>query len=179
MSNSNSSPHASSENHEEHESPIRTPQQLIVVVALSFIVPIIVIVLLTKYVSSSVKVGAGSDALTPEAIAERIAPIGRVATEPEAGTVAAAASVVKAALRSGPEVYGAACAACHTAGVLGAPKMGDAAGWKPRLSAGLDALVNSSLKGKGAMPAQGGGAYSDEEIRKAVIHMVNGSGGSF
>ncbi|MFZ8914303.1 MAG: c-type cytochrome [Burkholderiaceae bacterium] len=179
MSNSNSSSHASSENHEEHESPIRTPQQLIVVVALSFIVPIIVIVLLTKYVSSSVKVGAGSDALTPEAIAERIAPIGRVATEPEAGTVAAAASVVKAALRSGPEVYGAACAACHTAGVLGAPKMGDAAGWKPRLSAGLDALVNSSLKGKGAMPAQGGGAYSDEEIRKAVIHMVNGSGGSF
>src|SRR6056300_657083 len=106
MSNSNSSSHASSENHEEHESPIRTPQQLIVVVALSFIVPIIVIVLLTKYVSSSVKVGAGSDALTPEAIAERIAPIGRVATEPEAGTVAAAASVVKAALRSGPEVYG-------------------------------------------------------------------------
>ncbi|MFZ9722481.1 MAG: c-type cytochrome [Burkholderiaceae bacterium] len=179
MSNSNSSSHASSENHEEHESPIRTPQQLIVVVALSFIVPIIVIVLLTKYVSSSVKVGAGSDALTPEAIAERIAPIGRVATEPEAGTVAAAASVVKAALRSGPEVYGAACAACHTAGVLGAPKMGDAAGWKPRLSAGLDALVNASLKGKGAMPAQGGGAYSDEEIRKAVIHMVNGSGGSF
>ncbi|MEY3046715.1 MAG: c-type cytochrome [Burkholderiaceae bacterium] len=179
MSNSNSSSHASSENHEEHESPIRTPQQLIVVVALSFIVPIIVIVLLTKYVSSSVKVGAGSDALTPEAIAERIAPIGRVATEPEAGTVAAAASVVKAALRSGPEVYGAACAACHTAGVLGAPKMGDAAGWKPRLSAGLDALVNSSLKGKGAMPAQGGGAYSDEEIRKAVIHLVNGSGGSF
>jgi cytochrome c5 len=179
MSNSNSSSHASSENHEEHESPIRTPQQLIVVVALSFIVPIIVIVLLTKYVSSSVKVGAGSDALTPEAIAERIAPIGRVATEPEAGTVAAAATVVKAALRSGPEVYGAACAACHTAGVLGAPKMGDAAGWKPRLSAGLDALVNASLKGKGAMPAQGGGAYSDEEIRKAVVHLVNGSGGSF
>jgi cytochrome c5 len=179
MSNSNSSSHASSENHEEHESPIRTPQQLIVVVALSFIVPIIVIVLLTKYVSSSVKVGAGSDALTPEAIAERIAPIGRVATEPEAGTVAAAATVVKAALRSGPEVYSAACAACHTAGVLGAPKMGDAAGWKPRLSAGLDALVNASLKGKGAMPAQGGGAYSDEEIRKAVVHLVNGSGGSF
>jgi cytochrome c5 len=179
MSNSNSSSHASSENHEEHESPIRTPQQLIVVVALSFIVPIIVIVLLTKYVGSSVKVGAGSDALTPEAIAERIAPIGRVATEPEAGTVAAAATVVKAALRSGPEVYSAACAACHTAGVLGAPKMGDVAGWKPRLSAGLDALVNASLKGKGTMPAQGGGAYSDEEIKKAVIHLVNGSGGSF
>lgn len=179
MSSSNNASHASSEAHEAHESPIRTPQQLIVVVVLSFIVPIIIIALLTKYVGASVKVGAGSDALTPEAIAERIAPIGRVVTEPEAGAVATAATVVKAALRSGPEVYSAACAACHAAGVLGAPKMGDAAGWKPRLSAGLDALVNASLKGKGAMPAQGGGAYSDEEIKKAVIHLANGSGGSF
>lgn len=91
MSNANSSSHASSENQEVHESPIRTPQQLIVVVVLAFVIPIIVIVLLTKYVGASVKVGAGSDALTPQAIAERIAPIGRVATEPEAGAVVAAA----------------------------------------------------------------------------------------
>ena len=179
MSNANSSSHASSENQEVHESPIRTPQQLIVVVVLAFIIPIIVIVLLTKYVGASVKVGAGSDALTPQAIAERIAPIGRVATEPEAGAVVAAATVVKAALRTGSEVYGAACAACHAAGVLGAPKMGDAGSWKPRLTAGLDALVTASIKGKGAMPAQGGGAYSDEEIKRAVVHLANGSGGSF
>ena len=119
MSNANSSSHASSENQEVHESPIRTPQQLIVVVVLAFIIPIIVIVLLTKYVGASVKVGAGSDALTPEAIAERIAPIGRVATEPEAGAVVAAATVVKAALRSGSEVYGAACAACHAGQEMG------------------------------------------------------------
>jgi cytochrome c5 len=124
-------------------------------------------------------VGAGSDALTPEAIAERIAPIGRVVTEPEAGVVVASTAVVKAALRTGAEVYSAACTACHSAGVLGAPKIGDAAAWKPRLSAGLDALVTSALKGKGSMPAQGGGAYSDEEVRRAVIHMANGSGGSF
>lgn len=179
MSNVNSPSPSSSHNDEVHESPIRTPQQLIVVVALSFIVPIVVIVLLTWYVGASVKVGAGSDALTPEAIAERIAPIGRVVTEPEAGAVATAATVVKAALRSGPEVYSAACAACHTAGVLGAPKTGDAAAWKPRLSAGLESLVTAALKGKGSMPAQGGGAYSDEEVRRAVIHMANGSGGSF
>ncbi|MEK9812871.1 MAG: c-type cytochrome [Bordetella sp.] len=179
MSSSNSSYHASSKNHEEHESPIRTPQQLIVVVALSFIVPIIIIALLTMYVGASVKVGSGSDALTPEAIAKRIAPIGRVVTEPEVGAVTTAATVVKAALRSGQEVYSAACAACHTAGVLGAPKIGDAAGWKPRLSAGLDGLVNSALKGKGSMPAQGGGAYSDEEIKRAVIHLANAGGGSF
>ena len=57
--------------------------------------------------------------------------------------------------------------------------MGDASGWKPRLSTGLDALVTASIKGKGAMPAQGGGAYSNDEIKKAVIHLANGSGGSF
>jgi cytochrome c5 len=57
--------------------------------------------------------------------------------------------------------------------------MGDAGSWKPRLTAGLDALVTASIKGKGAMPAQGGGAYSDEEIKRAVVHLANGSGGSF
>jgi cytochrome c5 len=179
MSNVNTSSSSSSNRDELHESPIRTPQQLIVVVALAFIVPIIIIVLLTWYVGAAVKVGAGSHALTPEAIAERIAPIGRVVTEPEAGAVVTAAAVVKTALRTGAEVYGAACTACHSAGVLGAPKAGDATAWKPRLSAGLEALVTSALKGKGSMPAQGGGAYSDEEVRRAVIHMANGSGGSF
>jgi cytochrome c5 len=179
MSTVNSPSPSASHNNEVHESPIRTPQQLIVVVALAFIVPIVIIVLLTWYVGASVKVGAGSDALTPEAIAERIAPIGRVVTEPEAGVVATSTAVVKAALRTGAEVYSAACTACHSAGVLGAPKTGDAAAWKPRLSAGLEALVTSALKGKGSMPAQGGGAYSDEEVRRAVIHMANGSGGSF
>ena len=48
----------------EHESPIKTPKQLIIVVALSFIVPIVAIVLLTMYIGAAPMIGAGSDALS-------------------------------------------------------------------------------------------------------------------
>lgn len=162
----------------EHESPIKTPQQLVVAVVLSFVVPIVVIVLLTVYVGSRPKMGAGSDAFSPEAVASRIAPIGRVATEAEAptGPAGGAAAVV---VRTGAQVYTAACAACHASGALNAPKFGDAGAWKARLGQGLDALVQSVSKGKGSMPAQAGGRFSDEEIRKATVHLVNSGGASF
>lgn len=162
----------------EHESPIKTPQQLIVAVVLAFVVPIVIIVLLTVYVGSRPKVGAGSDAFTPEATAQRIAPIGRVATQPEA-PVAAAVAGGAAVVRTGAQVYAAACAACHASGALNAPKFGDAGAWKPRLAQGLEGLYQSAMKGKGAMPAQGGGRYSDEEVRKAAVHLANSGGASF
>src|SRR5690606_8817693 len=80
--------------------------------------------------------------------------------------------------RSGEAVYAAQCAACHGAGVAGAPKMGDAAAWEPRFGQGLDALVQASVNGKGAMPPQGATA-SELEIARAVVHMANASGGQF
>ncbi|MEY3095934.1 MAG: c-type cytochrome [Burkholderiaceae bacterium] len=163
----------------EHESPIKTPKQLIVVVALSFIVPIVAIVLLTKYIGAAPKVGAGSSALTAEAIAERIKPVGRVATAPEAGAAPAAAASAAAVVRTGAQVYAAACAGCHAAGVLGSPKFGDKAAWASRIPKGYDALLTSALKGKGAMGAQGGGAYTDAEIGKAVAHLANSAGANF
>ena len=75
-----------------HESPIKTPKQLIIAVVLGFLVPIVVIVLLVKYVGAGAKPGAGSSAFTPEATAVRIMPVGKVATEPSAGPVVAAAA---------------------------------------------------------------------------------------
>jgi hypothetical protein len=51
--------------------------------------------------------------------------------------------------------------------------------WAARIKQGLETLVNSALKGKGAMPPQGGGDFSDIEITKAVVYMANSSGGSF
>ena len=72
------------------------------------------------------------------------------------------------ALKSGEEVFKAQCTACHTPGAAGAPKVGDAAAWGPRISSGFDALVQSALKGKGAMPAQSGGDFDDIEIARAV-----------
>lgn len=161
----------------EHDTPIKTPRQLIIAVALAFIIPIVVIVLLTMYIGAMTKVGAGSAALTPEAIAERIQPVGRVLTEAPVGQAAVSAGPKK--VRSGAEVYKAQCAACHAAGVLGSPKFGDKAAWASRISKGYEALLVSALKGKGSMGAQGGGAYSDAEIGESVKYLVNASGASF
>jgi len=153
-----------------HEGPIRTPKQLILAVVFSFVIPIGVIVLLAGYVASSTKPAAGSDALGEKAVAARIAPVGAV-------TVKDASDV--AALKAGAEVYTAQCAACHAAGLAGAPKLADAGAWAPRIATGYDALLASALKGKGAMGAQGGGDFSDLEIGRAVVHMANASGGKF
>ena len=80
-------------------------------------------------------------------------------------------------LKSGEAVYQAQCAACHAAGAAGAPKFGDAGAWGARIKSGYEALLNSALKGKGAMGAQGGGDFDDLEIGRAVVHMVNNAGG--
>ena len=82
-------------------------------------------------------------------------------------------------LKSGEAVYQAQCAACHGAGVAGAPKLGDKGAWGARLKVGFDGLVTSALKGKGAMAPQGGGDHSDVEIARAVAYLANSGGGKF
>jgi cytochrome c5 len=154
----------------DHDTPIKTPKQLITVVALSFIVPIIVIALLVSYVNSQKRLGAGTSASDAQAVAQRIKPI--------AGFELRDASTPRV-LKTGEEVYKAQCTACHAVGAAGAPKTGDVGAWAARIKTGYDALVNSALKGKGAMSAQGGGDYSDEEIARAVVYMTNQSGGKF
>lgn len=155
---------------DEHESFIKTPQQLITVVVLAFVVPILVIVLLVKYVGSGTRTGAGADTMTAEAIEARIRPV--------AGFELASAGGA-GELKSGEAVYTAQCAACHATGVAGAPKHGDKAAWADRIKTGFESLVNSSLKGKGAMAPQGGGAFSDIEIARAVAYLANAGGGKF
>lgn len=154
--------------HEEHESPIKTPNQLILAVIFAFLVPIFAIVLLVKNVNSDTRAGAGADALSAEAIAARIQPVGAVNIKLEGGP-----------LKSGEEVYKGQCAACHTAGLAGAPKFGDAGAWSTRLGQGYETLLASALKGKGAMGAQGGGDFSDVEIGRAVVYMANAGGAKF
>ena len=82
-------------------------------------------------------------------------------------------------LKTGEQVYQGQCVACHGAGVAGAPKFGDAAAWGPRIGSGYEALLNSALKGKGAMAAQGGGEFSDFEVGRAVVYMANKGGAKF
>jgi cytochrome c5 len=161
--------HASaSDAHDVHEGPIKTPKQLGVAVIASFVVPIVAIIALANYVNWGAKPAAGSTAMTPEAVAARLAPVGRVEVRD------ANAPVV---LKTGQEVVNLACAACHVSGAAGAPKIGDAAAWAPRIKTGYEALLNSVIKGKGAMAAQGGGDYSDIELGRAVVYLVNQAGG--
>lgn len=153
-----------------HEGPIKTPKQLIVTVLLSFIVPVIIIVMLASYVTDDKKPAAGSDGLSAAAISSRIAPVGKVTVKDLSNP---------AAMKTGEQVYAAQCSACHAGGLAGSPKFGDAAAWGPRLTQGYEALLHSALKGKNAMGAQGGGDFSDFEIGRAVVYMANNGGGQF
>ena len=51
---------------------------------------------------------------------------------------------------SAEDTYKSACSTCHDAGIAGAPKLGDKAGWAPRLKQGKDAMYKSALQGKPA-----------------------------
>lgn len=153
-----------------HEGPIKTPKQLVAAVVASFLIPIVAIILLVNYVATQPKEGAGAAVLDAQAVAARIAPVGTVEVRDASNP---------ATLKTGEQVYQAQCAACHNAGAAGAPKLGDAAAWGKRIKEGYDHLLTSALKGKGAMGAQGGGDYSDFEIGRAVVYLVNQSGGKF
>ena len=154
--------------HDEHSSFIKTPQQLIVVVLLAFLVPIIGILLVVALVLN--RPGADPAALAPQAVAERIQPVGRV--EFGGGTAAAASGQ-----RTGEAIVNAACGACHVAGVANAPKIGDAVAWGALAKKGLPAMLQTVVAGKGAMPPRGGVAdASDAELARAVVHMATRSG---
>lgn len=76
--------------------------------------------------------------------------------------------------RSGAWVYGTKCAACHTGGFRGAPKISDKKAWAPRLLQGRDKLYERTLKGTGWMPRRGGcSACSDAEVAAALDHMLS------
>jgi cytochrome c5 len=153
-----------------HEGPIKTPKQLLWAVVAAFVVPIVAIILLVNYVVADKMPAAGSNGMSDEAVAQRIQPVGRV----EIRDVNDAGS-----LKTGEQVYAAQCVACHGSGAAGAPKLGDAAAWGPRVKNTYEALLTSALKGKGAMGAQGGGDFSEVEIGRAVVYMANQGGGRF
>jgi cytochrome c5 len=153
-----------------HEGPIKTPKQLIFAILYAFVVPIFGIILLVMFVTADKRPAAGSDAFSPKAVGERIRPVGIVEVK-DASDVAS--------MKTGEQVFAAQCTACHTAGALGAPKFGDAGAWAARIKTGFDALLHSALAGKGQMPPQGGGDFSDYEIARGVVYMANQAGAKF
>jgi len=103
------------------------------------------------------------------ALKDRIKKVGSVDV---AGTAAKsapkAARSVKVVLQS--------CVGCHASGALGAPKIGSKGDWESRAAGGIDALVTSSIAGKGNMPPRGGGDFSAEELKGAIQSMMVDSG---
>jgi cytochrome c5 len=171
MSDATSQPgHQNDHDDGPHEGPIKTPKQLILAVFYAFVIPIVVIVLLVIYVTSDHRPAAGSDGLAKEAVAERIRPVGTVQVKDASDL---------STLKTGEQVFAAQCTTCHTPGLVGAPKFGDADAWAPRIKTGFDALLHSALAGKGQMGAQGGGDFTDVEVGRAVVYMANKAGAKF
>ncbi len=152
----------------EHTSFIKTWQQLVVIVVLSFVVPVLVIIMLAKLVTGGLEIDRSSPALEASRVAERIKP---------AASVALVDASKPREQQSGEAVYKTVCMACHAAGVANAPKLGDKAAWAPLIKEGFATILAESIKGIRAMPARGGNPdLSDLEMARAVVFMANQAG---
>ena len=115
-------------------------------------------------------------ALYPNLIA-RIAPQGKVCFEGKECDITIAAALGAAdpnKPREGKVIYEGVCHTCHTAGLLGAPKLGDKGAWSARIGKGTATLHQHAIQGFNAMPAKGGNAdLLDVEVTNAVDYMVS------
>jgi cytochrome c5 len=113
-------------------------------------------------------------------IAARIKPVGEVCVEGKDCTAAtsvdtaAASAESPAATASVSDTFSKTCATCHTAGVAGAPRLGNKEDWAPRIAKGKDALYLSAINGLApAMPAKGMCfTCSDDELKALVDYMI-------
>jgi cytochrome c5 len=119
-------------------------------------------------------------------VADRVVAVGQInvaLTEDETRTTEierVETESAEPAVQSGEQVYNMACIACHGAGIAGAPRVGDIAGWADRITLGLDLLVNHAINGfqgsKGMMPPKGGNSsLTNDEVQAAVQYMVSQS----
>lgn len=162
-----------SDAHNEPQSFIRTPKQLIIAVAAFFLIIVLGIILLVTFATNKPLDGAGSENANAQAVAARVRPVA------EEGFSFKDANAPKV-LQSGQAVYNAVCVACHGTGAAGAPKAGDAGAWTARIAQGYDTLVQHAVQGIRAMPAKGGNPDLDDiEVARAVVYMANQSGAKF
>jgi cytochrome c5 len=122
------------------------------------------------------------DPMLKASVAERIAPVGKVAISGEDNSAVEEKVAAPVALKDvpGEEVFNTTCVACHGSGLAGAPKFGDKAAWAPRIAQGTDTLHKHAIEGfsgkAGVMPAKGGmSSVTDASIMAAVDYMVSKS----
>lgn len=130
------------------------------------IVPILILFLIYFLLTSKLS----NDYQEPKDLrVERIKPIGQVNIEGSKPVVV----VVDTEPKSGKEVYEGVCFACHSSGVLGAPKFHNQADWAKRLAKGKETLLQSAINGLNNMPARGGNpSLKDEELKAAIEYML-------
>jgi cytochrome c5 len=153
--------------HDDHSAPAPSLIKKGSMIAVLAGVPLVTVMSLVSHYTSHEN-GTGASDMTEEAVTARIQKVGLVSLGQS-----------KRELKTGEDVYKVQCGTCHAAGMLGAPKFADAGAWSPRVKTGFEALLNSALKGKNAMTPQGGGAFSDYEIGRAVVYMANAGGAKF
>ncbi len=116
---------------------------------------------------------ADLDPTTRSEIGERIAPVGSVCLIGDE-CASGAAAVASSGPRSGDTIYNNFCTNCHSIGVLGAPKKGDAAAWAKaeKVAGGFSNLLSNAINGIRSMPAKGACMdCSDDEISVAIEYM--------
>ncbi|QZP35948.1 c-type cytochrome [Pseudomonas sp. DR48] len=116
-----------------------------------------------------------AQAATNDDIAKRLEPVGQVCvTGQECKGMEVAASAGGGGAKTPDEVIAKHCNACHGTGLLGSPKIGDAADWGKRAKeqGGLDGLLAKAITGINSMPPKGTCAdCSDPELKGAIEKM--------
>lgn len=98
------------------------------------------------------------------------------AQTPTAAASGSQPAKTQSAEEKGQAVYQQYCVVCHSTGAAGAPKVGDAAAWKPRIAEGMTVLVQHAMQGYKLMPPKGTCiACTQEDITDAVKYMVSKS----
>lgn len=153
--------------------PDTTALQMVFIVLGALVVLTIVSLVLVYFLNDLKDFTSEADKATDAAaVTERIAPVAEV-------EVAKAQTAVNGEI-NGEQIVTNSCAACHATGALNAPKIGDKAGWAPRIAQGYETLVTHAINGIRMMPARGGNpALSDAEIAHAVAFMANSAGAKF
>jgi cytochrome c5 len=131
---------------------------------------------IVKFAFAAIAVFASAMAFAAvkDEISARLFPVGDLCMSGD--DCAAAPIVVASGPRSGEDIYGKSCIACHASGAAGAPKLGDIPAWVPRIGQGIDTLYTHAIKGFNGMPAKGLCMdCSDDEIKVTVDYMVSNS----
>lgn len=115
------------------------------------------------------------ESMEPEVVEDRIKPVAEVEVgEPPQVVAPAVEADTDSTGGAGQNIVTTVCAACHGAGLMGSPKLGNADDWAPRIDKGIDTLHDHAINGFNMMPARGGNPnLTDEEVMAAVDYMVS------